>query len=59
MIILGQFSPNLHENIYFGYSLEVPRYGASIEYPQSMLLWRNKKNYPRIIMKYSLTCPLS
>ena len=26
-----------------GYSLEVPRRGASNEYPQHMFLWRNKK----------------
>ena len=35
------------------YSLEVPRRGASNEYPQHMFLWKNKKNYPRIITKYS------
>ena len=27
--------------------------GTSNEYPQHRLLWRNKKNYPRIIIKYS------
>ena len=26
------------------YSLEVPRWGASNEYPQHMFLWLNKKN---------------
>ena len=26
---------------------------ASNEYPQHMILWRNKKKYPRIIIKYS------
>ena len=34
----------LHENIRCRYSLEVPRRGASNEYPQNMFLWRNKKN---------------
>ena len=34
-------------------------WGASNEYPQHMLLWRNKKKYPRSITKYfSLTIPL-
>ena len=27
-----------------GYSLEVSHLGTSNEYPQHMLLWRNKKN---------------
>ena len=34
----------LLENICCGYSLEVPRRGASNEYPQQMILWRNKKD---------------
>ena len=36
------------KNIDSGYSLEVPRWGNSNEYPQSMFLSRNKKNnvYP-------------
>ena len=36
------------QNIDCGYSLEPPRRGGSNEYPQSMLLSRNKKNnvYP-------------
>ena len=36
------------QNIYYGYSLELPRRGSSNEYPQSMFLSRNKKNnvYP-------------
>ena len=34
----------LHENIYCGYSLEAPRWGASNEYPQYMFSWRNKIN---------------
>ena len=36
------------QNIDCGYSLEPPRWGGSNEYPQSMLLSRNKKNniYP-------------
>ena len=58
MIILWSFSPVLHKNICCGYSL-VPRQGASNEYPQLMFSQRNKKNYPRIITKYSsLTSPL-
>ena len=37
------------QNIDCGYSLEPPHRGGSKEYPQSMLLSRNKKNnvYPR------------
>ena len=53
MIILGYFSPILHKNVCCGYSLEAPN-----EYPQRMSLWRNKKNYLRIITKYPLTSPL-
>ena len=36
------------QNIDCGYSLELPRWGSSKEYPQSMFLSRNKKNnvYP-------------
>ena len=36
------------QNIHYGYLLEPPRRGGSNEYPQSMLLSRNKKNnvYP-------------
>ena len=36
------------QNINCGYSLETPRRGGSNEYPQSILLIRNKKNnvYP-------------
>ena len=36
------------QNIDFGYSLEPPRRGGSNEYPQSMVLGRDKKNnvYP-------------
>ena len=36
------------QNIDCGYSLEPPRWGGSYEYPQYMLLSRNKKNnvYP-------------
>ena len=43
----------LRKNICCGYSLEVPRWGASNEYPQHMLLWRTGENYPWIIVKYS------
>ena len=41
----------LHENIYCGYSLEVPRRGVSNEYPQHMFLWRNKKDISIFRMK--------
>ena len=34
----------LNENICCGYSLEAPRQGASIEYPQHMFSLRNKKD---------------
>ena len=34
----------LNENIYCGYSLEVPRWGTTNEYPQHMFSLRNKKN---------------
>ena len=35
-------------NIYCGYSLELPHWGSSNDYPQSMFLSRSKKNnvYP-------------
>ena len=33
------------QNIDCGYSLEPPRRGGSNEYPQSLFLSRNKKNY--------------
>ena len=61
--IWGQLWDNfflfLHENICCGYSLEVPHWGASNEYPQHMFLWRTWENYPKIITKYSsLTIPL-
>ena len=53
MMIIGKFSPILYKNICCGFSIEEPQQGASEEDPQDMLLWRNKKNYPRIIAKYS------
>ena len=42
------------QNIDCGYSLELPRQGGSYEYPQSMVLSRNKKNnvYPCILQFY-------
>ena len=59
VIILGYLFLFLLKNICCGYSLEAPRRGASNEYPQHIFLLRNKKNYPRIITKYSsLTTPL-
>ena len=39
----------LHENICCGYSLEVPQWGTSNEYPQHMFLWPNKKKNIKII----------
>ena len=39
------FQPNflfLHENICCGYSLEVPQWGTSNEYPQHMFSWGKK-----------------
>ena len=44
----------IHKNICCGYSLESPWRGDSNEYPQHMFLWINKKNYLKIITKYSL-----
>ena len=37
------FNLFLHENICYGYSLEAPYQGASIDYPQCEFSWRNKK----------------
>ena len=54
VIILGSFFLFLHKNIYCGYSLEVPCWGTSNEYPQHMCLWTNHENYPRIIIKILL-----
>ena len=45
----------LDENICYGYSLEVPRQGASNEYLQHMFSSRNKKNImwiPPLICSY-------
>ena len=38
------FSYFLYENVCCGYSLEVPHWGTSNEYPQHMFSLRNKKN---------------
>ena len=49
----------LDENICCGYSLEVPRRGASNEYPQHMLSSRNKKKicgYPLLSVAMSSEC---
>ena len=63
VIILGQFFLFLHKNLIIymlWYSLEVPHWGTSNEYPQHMFLWRIRENYPIIITKYtSLTVPLN
>ena len=41
----------LDENICCGYSLEVPHWGTSYEYPQHMFLSRNKKNMASFWLK--------
>ena len=48
------------QNIDCGYSLEPPRRGGSNEYPQAMLLSRNKKNnvYPCKPKFYYIKCGL-
>ena len=46
-----KFSPVIHNSIRCGYSLEVPRRGASNEYPEQTFLLRNKRMFPRIITK--------
>ena len=51
LIIWGFFF--LCKIICCGYSLEVPHWGTSNEYPQHMDLRRNWENYLRIIFKYS------
>ena len=59
MIILGLTSPVLHKNICSWYSSDSPRQDASDEYSHDTFLWTNKKNYNRIIVKYSsLISPL-
>ena len=52
MVGIWWFSSVLHRNVCWGYSLESPRRGDSNGYPQHMLVWRNKQNYPLIIIKY-------
>ena len=42
------------QNIDCGYSLELPRWGGSNEYLQSMFLSRNKKNIRIFIWKFSI-----
>ena len=49
MIILGEFSPILHENLCCGYSLEALAETVSNEYPQHS--YEEVKKYPRIITK--------
>ena len=44
----------LHKIICCGYLLEAPRRGASNEYPQLMILWRNEQIHLSIIEK----CPI-
>ena len=45
------FSYFVHKNIYCGYSLEAPHWGASNEYPQYMFSWRNKKTISTFRLK--------
>ena len=46
----------LLKNIHYGYSLEVHWLGTSIEYPQHMLLWRNKKKYEYLPVEKGALC---
>ena len=69
MILLGYFSTVFHKKIHYWYSLELSQWGKSNKYPQyffqsgnsaeyqqcMFVLWRNTKNYPTIITKYSWT----
>ena len=34
----------LHEGIFYGYSLELPRWSLSNEYPKHIFLWGNQEN---------------
>ena len=43
-------------NTYLWYSLEAPHLGASIEYPQRMFLWRNKKKTYVNTLSYLKRC---
>ena len=46
----------LQENICYGYSLEVPQWGTSNEYPQHMFFWKSKeKNSNTICWKKEST----
>ena len=49
----------LHENICYGYSLEVPQQGISDEYPQHAFLWKNTKNIYLIFRDYHVVFRLS
>ena len=60
MFLLKNKNIFLHKNICCGYSLEVPRQGASDEYQQHMFSWRNKKNiflHKNLCCGYSLEAP--
>ena len=52
MIIESYFLSILDKNLCCGCSLESPRQGDSNEHPQDRILWRNKQNYPLIIIKH-------
>ena len=46
----------LHKNLRCGYSLEVPHWGISNEYPHHIFAWRNKKNINDFWFKKWLVC---
>ena len=52
MIIGRLFFVNFHKNLCCGCSFKSPRQGDSNEHPQHRFLWKNKQNYPLIIIKY-------
>ena len=53
------FLSNLHKNLCCGCSLESPWWGDSNEHQQHRFLWRNKKNYPLIVINYHQICNIS
>ena len=42
VILSGRYLLVFHENVCFGYSLELPQEGHSNEYPLHTFLWQNK-----------------
>ena len=53
MIGIGYFFTFLHKIICRGYSLKSPHRGNSNGYPQHLILWRNTRNNPKMVIKYS------